>query len=243
MTGKAPTRSLGVARPPGSGAALAAMLLAAPIVILGLPAVVAAQQAAEFDSPTVNVRAPARSDSLSEQASDPSPAVAGVLSLATTAVPFAAGAMLGDEFGLGLVGASVLFGPLSGYAYGDVMERGVSGLVFRSAVAAGGTLAILALCQAGECNPFRDNPPRDEDLSAVTLGIVIVGGIVLVGSAAIDVLSAPDHVTRANEARAEAADRVEAEADSGLDLSVYPVLHAGPGPDEGRIGLAANLRF
>ena len=198
-----------------------AALLALTLSPLVLPAALAAQQPDSLAAP--------QPDSLTgspERTSEPSPAVAGVLSLATTAGPFALGAALGDEFGLGLVGASVLFGPLSGYAYGDVMDRGVKGLAFRSAVAAGGTMAIFALCQAGECDPFRDNPPEGDNFSGVTAGIVIVGGIVLVGSAAIDVLSAPDHVTR---------------APSGMALSVHPLI-AADGPVRG-VGVAVDLRF
>ncbi len=93
----------------------------------------------------------------------------------------------------------------------------------------------------GHCNPFRDNP-TDEDVSRATLGIFLVGGLVIVGSAAIDVLAAPDHVTKANQARAEAAEGTdEARARSGATLSVHPLVSGGDG--DGGIGLAATLRF
>lgn len=226
----------------GSTSARLAATLALALALLVHPGALDAQQPDTPDA--VAAQQPDSLATITDGTSNPSPAVAGVLSLATTAGPFALGAALGDELGLGLIGAGVLFGPLSGYAYGDVMDRGVKGLAFRSAVAAGGTLAILALCQTGECNPFRDNPPEGDNVSGITLGIVIVGGIVLVGSAAIDVLSAPDHVTRANEARAEERAR-EASArvrpPPGMELSVYPLLAAdGPAPG---VGVGASLSF
>lgn len=154
----------------------------------------------------------------------PAPGSAFAFSLATTAAPVAAGVVLGEEAGLGLIGVGLLFGPLSGYAYGDVMDRGGRGLGFRAAVAGGTVAGILVMCQLGECNPFSDTN-EDQDLATGALLLGLVGSAVVGGSALIDVLSVPDHVSRRNAARR-------------AEVSIAPIL--GPSGDA---GLMARIRF
>jgi hypothetical protein len=155
----------------------------------------------------------------------PSPGSAFLFSLTTTAAPVAGGAMLGGEAGLVLIGAGLLFGPVSGYAYGDAMDRGGRGLAFR-AIAAGGMVGgIFVMCQFGECNPFRDNIDEDRDLATGALLVGLVGTIVIGGSALIDVLSVPDHVSRRNASRR-------------VDLFIAPLVSPSGGA-----GLVARLRF
>lgn len=160
----------------------------------------------------------------------PSPGTAFALSLGTTAAPVVAGALVGDKAGLGLIGAGLLFGPLSGYAYGDVMERGGRGLGFRAAVTGATAGGILIMCQLGDCNPFNDNP-EDQDLAAGAIIVGLLGTAIVGGSALIDVLSVPDHVSRANAAK-------RGEEDVEARLSVAPYVARGGG-----LGLAARLRF
>lgn len=160
----------------------------------------------------------------------PSPATAFSLSLGSTAGPVVAGILVGDEIGLGLLGAGLLFGPLSGYAYGDVMERGGRGLGFRAAVAGATAGGILIMCQLGECNPFDDNPD-DPDLAAGAVIVGLLGAAIVGGSALIDVLSVPDHVSRAN-----AVKRGEADVEASLSVAPYVARDGG-------VGLAARVRF
>jgi hypothetical protein len=160
----------------------------------------------------------------------PSPGTAFALSFGTTAAPVVAGALVGDKVGLGLVGAGLLFGPLSGYAYGDVMDRGGRGLGFRAAVTGATAGGILIMCQLGDCNPFNDNP-EDQDLAAGAVIVGLVGTAIVGGSALIDVLSVPDHVSDANEAK-----RADGEIEARLSVAPYVARDGG-------VGLAARLRF
>jgi len=207
----------------GLGEQLAAVLLAATVLLIAGPfgpGVALAQDA----------RA-ARSEGVSDDL--PAPGSALIFSLVTTAAPVAAGALSGGEAGLGLIGAGLLFGPLSGYAYGDVMERGGRGLGFRAAVAGGTVAGIFLMCQLGECNPFSDTN-EDQDLATGALLVGLVGSAVIGGSALIDVLSVPDHVSRRNaELRAESEGETREAA-----LSVAPYVTRSGG-----VGLAANVRF
>lgn len=156
----------------------------------------------------------------------PSPADAGLLSFVTTAVPVTGGLVIGGPEGFGLFGAGLLFGPLSGYGYGHVMDRGLRGLELRAMVAGGATIAIVAMCQLGDCDPFES---RDVELSSAALVTALLGAGFLVGSAAIDVLSVPEHVRRANEARAEPS----------VGLTLVPVIsEAGVG-----LGVGGYVRF
>jgi len=163
----------------------------------------------------------------------PAPGSAFIFSLVTTAAPVAGGALIGEEAGLGLIGAGLLFGPLSGYAYGDVMERGGRGLGFRAAVAGGTVAGIFLMCQLGECNPFSDTN-EDQDLATGALLVGLVGSAVVGGSALIDVLSVPDHVSRRNAERRGGTGSESREA--GLSVAPYATPSGG-------VGLAANVRF
>lgn len=158
----------------------------------------------------------------------PSPAAAFGLSLATTAAPTVAGALVGDRIGFGLVVGGLLFGPLSGYAYGDVMPRGLRGLRFRAITAGATTGAILLLCAAGDCGIYTT---RDNDLTTATVLAFAAGFALVGGSAAIDVLSVPHVVGDANEA---AADRTSS------SLSLAPIFSPADG---GTMGLAGAIRF
>jgi hypothetical protein len=201
----------------------AAALLAATVLLIASPA-----------GPGIALAQDGRA-ALSEGVSEdlPAPGSAFIYSLATTAAPVVAGAAIGEEAGLGLIGAGLLFGPLSGYAYGDVMERGGRGLGFRAAVAGGTVAGILLMCQLGECNPFSD-ANEDQDLATGALLVGLVGSAVVGGSALIDVLSVPDHVARRNtERRAEGGGETREAA-----LSVAPYVTRS-----GDVGLAANVRF
>lgn len=156
----------------------------------------------------------------------PSPADAGLLSFVTTSVPVAGGLVIGGPEGLGLFGAGLLFGPLSGYGYGHVMDRGLRGLGLRAMVAGGATIAIVGMCQLGDCDPFES---RDVELSSAALVTALLATGFLVGSAAIDMLSVPEHVRRANEARAEPS----------VSLTLVPVVsEAGVG-----LGVGGYVRF
>lgn len=176
-----------------------------------------------FGSRTVHAQAVGPSSDVSAE-DLPAPGSAFAFSLATTAAPVAAGVVLGEEAGLGLIGVGLLFGPLSGYAYGDVMDRGGRGLGFRAAVAGGTVAGIFVMCQLGECNPFSDTN-EDQDLATGALLLGLVGSAVVGGSALIDVLSVPDHVSRRNAARR-------------AEVSIAPIL--GP---SGGAGLMARIRF
>lgn len=171
------------------------------LVALGFGTVAASGAPAQETPPAADSRAP-------------SPAQAGLLSFVTTAVPVTGGLLIGGPEGLGLFGAGLLFGPLSGYGYGQVMDRGLRGLRLRAMVAGGATIAILAMCHLGDCHPFGS---RDVELSSAALVTAVLGAGFLAGSAAIDVLSAPEHVRRANRARAEAS----------VGLTLVPVISDG----------------
>lgn len=158
----------------------------------------------------------------------PSPAAAGALSLGTTVVPTVAGMLVGDLEGFIIAGTGVIFGPLSGYAYGGAMERGEKGLALRLFVAGGSTIAIVTMCQLGDCNFFDEG---DTELSTAAFLAFFFGGAVLVGSSAIDMLSVPDHVRRANAARAA--------EETDVEVSVLPLL---PTREHG-LGVMARLRF
>lgn len=218
---------------PGLGERLVAILLAATVLLAAGavgPGVALAQDLTAGRSET-SESGPAQSEVVAGDL--PSPGSAFIFSLATTAAPVAAGALIGEEAGLGLIAAGLLFGPLSGYAYGDAMERGGRGLGFRAAVAGGTVAGIFLMCQLGECNPFSD-ANEDQDLATGALLVGLVGSAVIGGSALIDVLSVPDHVSRRNaERRGENA----GEADEAA-LSVAPYV-----TPSGSVGLAANVRF
>lgn len=156
----------------------------------------------------------------------PSPADAGLLSFVTTAVPVAGGLVIGGPEGFGLFGAGLLFGPLSGYGYGHVMDRGLRGLGLRAMVAGGATIAIVSMCQLGDCDPFES---RDVELSSAALVTALLGAGFLVGSAAIDVLAVPEHVRRANDARAEPS----------VGLTLVPIVSDGGFG----LGVAGHVRF
>lgn len=207
----------------GLGERPAAALLAVTVLLIAgpfAPGVAFAQDAGTVPSEGV-------SDDL------PAPGSAFIFSLVTTTAPVAAGALIGEEAGLGLIAAGLLFGPLSGYAYGDAMERGGRGLGLRAAVAGGTVAGIFLMCQLGECNPFSD-ANEDQDLATGALLVGLVGSAVVGGSALIDVLSVPDHVSRRNAERRGENTR---EADEAA-LSVAPYVTPAGG-----VGLAAQLRF
>lgn len=201
----------------------AAVLLAATVLLIAGPV-----------GPGVAFAQDAGADRSEDASRDlPAPGSAFIFSLVTTAAPVAAGALLGEEAGLGLIGAGLLFGPLSGYAYGDVMQRGGRGLGFRAAVAGGTVAGIFLMCQLGECNPFSD-ANEDQDLATGALLVGLVGSAVVGGSALIDVLSVPDHVSRRNAERTAEGGGETSEA----ALSVAPYV-----TPSGGVGLAANLRY
>lgn len=197
-----------------------ARLLLATVLFAAVAPPLAAQEAAgrEDEPPPSGVTA----------AGYPSPSAAGALSLGTTVVPTVAGMLVGDLEGLIIAGTGVIFGPLSGYAYGGAMERGEKGLALRLFVAGGSTIAIFTMCQLGDCNFF------DEDNTALSTASFLTfffGSLVLAGSSAIDMLSVPDYVRRANAARAE--------EETDVELSVLPLL---PTREHG-LGVMARLRF
>jgi len=159
-----------------------------------------------------------------EGSPQPEPGVALLLSAATTAGPLTAALLMDEPESLVVAGIGVMFGPLSGYAYGRVMDRGVRGLAFRSIVAGGSAAGVLLLCQLGDCNPF-DDRADGEDVFTPTYLLLIAGTGVLLGSAAIDVLSVPDHVSRANASRQ-------------ARLSLAPAISP-----TGAVGVVGRLRY
>lgn len=159
-----------------------------------------------------------------ETSHQPKPGVAILLSAVTTAGPLTAAILQDEPESLVVAGFGVMFGPLSGYAYGQAMERGLRGLGFRALVAGGSAAGVFLLCQLGDCNPFDDRADGD-DVFTPTYLLLIAGTGVLLGSAAIDVLSVPDHVSRATRSRQ-------------AQLSLAPAISP-----TGAVGVVGRLRY
>ena len=159
------------------------------------------------------------------QESDHSPGTAFATSLLSTAVPVGVGLAHNDNlYKVSLISAGILFGPAAGYWTGGAASRGWKGVAFRGLVVGGTAAAVYTICSIDECNIFDDG----QDATTTALVVTLLGGALIVGSSIIDIVEAPEHVRRANEAR------------RGATLSLSPVVVP---MDGGTIGLSGRVRF
>jgi hypothetical protein len=123
----------------------------------------------------------------------PSPETAAAISAVSTLAPIAVWAIHPSPETATAVSGGVLLGPALGYFYGKVAVRGVQGILLRAGAA---TLGVaIAASDLGH--------PQTSDFALTPLGVgaLLVGAIVVAGSAFYDVGVVGNHVERRNGIR------------------------------------------
>ena len=119
-----------------------------------------------------------------------------------------------------------MIGPAAGYWTGGAAGRGWKGIGLRGILLGATAAAVYGICTIDECNIFDDN----DDATTVALTVTLLGAGAIAAAMIIDIVEAPDHVRRANEAR-----RAES-----LTLSLTPIILPADG---GTVGFSGALRF
>lgn len=191
--------------------------------------------------PDTTVHGPARA---AADAEHKSPVRAGFYSLAGTVGPMAAGLALMslddwsrsagrvevstefDQFGAVLLLGGLVAGPAAGHLYADDGRRARTGLWIRGGATVVGVGAATVVGLDASLDIFAPEEPRLSRTGRIAEGVLTGAIIVILGSALVDIVTAPLSAQEYNEERS-------------LRVDVAPHVH----PRLDRAGLSVRLRF